>query len=89
MPESGTDGVSQALSRCSQLEPVSVAREEGKAGLAFHCGDVAADRRRGNAQLGACRGEILMPGGDFEHDQGVDGGQRLSQSDHIKIITNQ
>jgi hypothetical protein len=30
-----------------------------------------------------------MPGGDFEHDQGIDGGQCLSQSDHIKIITNQ
>jgi hypothetical protein len=30
-----------------------------------------------------------MPGGNFEHDQGIDGGQRSSQGDHIKIITNQ
>src|ERR1700691_2702214 len=89
MPESGTYRVSQALSRRSQFEPVSVALEEGESGFAFHSGDVATDGRGGNAELGACRGEILMPGGDFEHDQGIDGGQRLSQSYHIKIITNQ
>ena len=88
VPEPGTYRVRQALSRRSQLEPVSVAREESEAGFAFDGGDVTADRRGGNAELGARRGQISMPGGDFEHDQRIDGGQRPSQSHHIKIITN-
>jgi hypothetical protein len=72
MPESGTYRVSQALSRRGQLEPVAVAREEAEAGFALHGGDVTADRGSGNAELGTRRRQILMPGGDFEHDQGID-----------------
>ena len=88
VPESGPYRIRQALSRRGQLEPVSVAREEGEAGFALDGGDVTTDRRGGNAELGARRRQILMPGGDFEHDQRIDGRQRPSQSHHIKIITN-
>ena len=88
MPESGTYRVGQALSRRGQLEPVSVAREKAEAGFALYGGDVTTDRRSGNAELGARRREISMPGGDFEHDQGIDRGQRPSQGQHIKIIMN-
>src|SRR5271156_1484367 len=84
VPEPGTYRVSQALSRRGQLEPVSVAHEEAETGFSLHGGDVATDRRSGNAELGARRREILMPGGDFEHDQGIDGGERASQGNHIK-----
>ncbi len=88
VPEPGPYRVRQALSRRGQLEPVSVADEKTEAGFALYGGDVTTDRRRRNAELGARRGEILMPGGDFEHDERIDGGQRPPQSQHIKIIAN-
>ena len=88
VPESGPYRVRQALSRRGQLEPVSVAHEKAEAGFALYGGDVTTDRRSGDAELGARRGEILMPGGDFEHDERIDRGQRPPQSHHIKIITN-
>jgi hypothetical protein len=74
MPESGAYRVSQALSRCGQLEPVPVALEEAEAGFALDRGDVTTDRGSGNAELGTRRRQILVPGSDFEHDQGIDGG---------------
>jgi hypothetical protein len=76
MPESGTDRVRQTLSRRGQFEPVSVADEQAEAGFALYGGDVSTDRRSGNAELSARRREIPMPGGNFEHDESIDGGQR-------------
>jgi hypothetical protein len=88
MPQSGTYRVSQALSRRGQLETVSISREEAESGFALHSGNVTTDGRGGNAELGTRRREILMPGGDFEHDQGIEGRQRPSQGLHIEIISN-
>src|ERR1700722_9534979 len=88
MPQSGTYRVSQALSRRGQLETVSISREEAESGFALHSGNVTTDGRSGNAELGTRRREILMPGGDFEHDQGIEGRQRPSQGLHIEIISN-
>ena len=88
VPESGPYRVRQPLSCRGQLEPVSVAHEKAEAGFALHGGDVTTDRGSGNAEFGARRREILMPGGDFEYDERIHGGQRPSQCHHIKIIAN-
>jgi hypothetical protein len=89
VPESGAYCVRQTLPRRGQLKPVSVAPEQAEAGFAFHGGDVTTDRRSGDAEFGTRRSEILMPGGHFEHDERIDGGQGPSQGHHIKIITYQ
>ena len=73
--------IREALSGRGQFEAVTVAREQDESRFALDGRDVTADRGSGDAELGARRGQISMPGGDFEHDQRIDGGR-----DRRKVI---
>src|ERR1700722_17219324 len=71
MTEPGTYRIRKPLPCRGQLEPISVACEEAKSGCAFYGGYVASHGRGGNAELGARRGEVFMPGGNLKYDQGI------------------